>query len=353
MSTFYGQIKPLTSVRFFAAFFVLLSHLDYFQNTNLSFMYVKEGFVGVTLFFILSGFILAYSYQERIIQKRTSAIKFYFARIARIYPLHIVTLILALPFFIMVGQPDMLKFVSNLFLFQAFIPSTEYYFSLNAPSWSISVEFFLYLIFPFIIKLKSKSLLIITVCIILVKLFIPFESEKLKHAFLYISPLLRIADFSIGILIYRYRSSLFIDNKSSVVNSLQFISMFILFIFIVLSGFVDVSYRFDIYYIIPMGFLIFSLSFGNGFIGWLLSNKVIVFLGEASFSLYMTHQLIIKYMISINKKFNILSDASLLMIIITLSIIASIVFYKLIELPMKKWTYDKLLSLRFNKTSTC
>lgn len=344
MSTFDRHIKPLTSIRFFAAFFVLLSHLVYFSKTKFSFFYVEDGFIGVTLFFILSGFILAYSYQEKLEKKQSSAITFYFARVSRIYPLHIATLVCALPIFLY-GNFDIFKLISNIFLFQAFIPSSDYYFSLNAPSWSISVEFFLYLLFPLLIKFNNRTLILLSIVFILVKLLIQIESKDYQHAILYISPIFRIADFTIGILIYRFRKNIPDNFNELKVNITQLSSLIILLLFIYYSSNFNITYRYDIYYIIPMGLLIFSLSFNRGFIGKILSGRIIVFLGEASFSLYMTHQLVIRYSLKINEKLQFLTDGLLLFSIISLSLLVSIVFYKTIELPMKKWTYNKLILL--------
>ncbi|WP_368903526.1 acyltransferase family protein [Providencia sp. 2.29] len=243
------------------------------------------------------------------------------------------------------GNPDLLKFISNLFLFQAFIPSQDYYFSLNAPSWSISVEFFLYLLFPLLIKFRNSYLIVVSIFFIIIKCMLPIETEDTQHAFLYISPLFRIADFSIGILIYRYRRNIFNHTKSVIVNCLQFSSVIILLLFIYFSSYANISYRYDIYYIIPMSLLILSLSFNYGLIGKLLSGRAIVLLGEASFSLYMTHQLVIRYLLKINERFNLLSDGLLLISIISLCLIVSVIFYKFIEIPMKNWTYEKLMSI--------
>nr|WP_314266237.1 acyltransferase [uncultured Moellerella sp.] len=183
-----NHILPLTSIRFFAAIFVLFSHLSYFSATSLSVFYVKEGFIGVTLFFILSGFVLAYSYEDRFKKKKTTIFSFYSARIARIYPLHILTLILALPFFL-INSPDFLSLLSNVFLLQAFIPNDSYYFSLNAPSWSISVEMLFYLLFPLLIRFKASFLISITIILILIKIVLSVSiiDDSLKHAYIYIS----------------------------------------------------------------------------------------------------------------------------------------------------------------------
>ncbi|MET4878796.1 acyltransferase [Morganella morganii] len=348
MSTENKLIKPLSSIRFFAALFVLLSHLGFLSNTNISFFMINEGFIGVTLFFILSGFILSYSYQDRLSNKTISISEFYIARIARIYPLHIITLLISIHFFT-INITGITIFLSNILLLQAFIPHPDYYFSLNAPSWSISVEMFFYLLFPLFIKLNNRTLLLLSFTIIFVKIIIAIFSDELQHAMLYISPLLRLPDFLIGILIYRLRKNYPLELPRHTTNILQFTSIIILFVFVFMSDKINIAHRYDIYYIIPMGLIIFSLSFNSGVIADILSYRTIVYLGEASFSLYMTHQLIIRYLVEINEKYNILPIVYFFIFVILTCIITSLLFYKFIEKPIKKIFFQKMISISQKK----
>lgn len=305
---------------------------------------INEGFIGVTLFFILSGFILSYSYQEKLNSKQSSISQFYIARIARIYPLHVITLLLSLHFFI-INIATLPKLLSNLLLLQAFIPLPDYYFSLNAPSWSISVEMFFYLLFPLLIRLNSFYLLLLSTIFITVKIITSNYSNEFQHAMLYISPLLRLPDFLIGILAYRCRQKLTYVFSFFSVNLLQIFALITLAIFIYFSPYVAIAHRYDIYYIIPMSFLIFSLSINGGGIAQILSNKIIVYLGEASFSLYMTHQLVIRYLVEINERHNIFPIGQFLLLVIITCLAVSLIFYKYIELPSKNLVCKKLTSI--------
>lgn len=65
----------------------------YVVDSTFSTHFYKEGFVGVSFFFILSGFIIAYNYQQKLVERKVSKRQFWVARIARIYPLHIATLL--------------------------------------------------------------------------------------------------------------------------------------------------------------------------------------------------------------------------------------------------------------------
>lgn len=156
-------IKPLTSLRFIFALMVFAFHLTSVQTISkpLSLVYCNilyEGYIGVSFFFILSGFILAYNYQNLLITKKISKYAFWKARIARIYPMHIFTFILAIPLIIYAdkeffnnGVFYIEHAIPNIFLIQNFIPDYSFNHAFNAPSWAISNEMFFYLMFPLII----------------------------------------------------------------------------------------------------------------------------------------------------------------------------------------------------------
>ena len=85
------MINTLTSLRILFALMVFGAHC-YVLDPSFDTHFFKEGFVGVSFFFILSGFIIAYNYEEKLLEKTTTKRTFWVARIARIYPLHLLTL---------------------------------------------------------------------------------------------------------------------------------------------------------------------------------------------------------------------------------------------------------------------
>ena len=95
------QILSLTGVRFFAAFFVLLFHSEYVWLNDLTLIdgpirnVMRSGLSSVGFFFILSGFVLGYRYQG--VSKQFTYRKYYVARLARIYPVLLFSLLLAAP----------------------------------------------------------------------------------------------------------------------------------------------------------------------------------------------------------------------------------------------------------------
>ena len=109
--------------------------------------FASNGYLAVSLFFLLSGFILAYSYDNKIAGGRNRA-SFWKARFARIYPVYLLSLILALPF-----QPGLSRGVALpvLAMVQAWNPfRAELTGAWNYPAWSLSVEMLFYLCFPFL-----------------------------------------------------------------------------------------------------------------------------------------------------------------------------------------------------------
>jgi peptidoglycan/LPS O-acetylase OafA/YrhL len=150
------DIKPLTSLRFFAAMWVVLYHYwPKLAGAGEMPGVVAKGYLGVELFFVLSGFILCHVYLPAYEEGRYKYGDFVWARLARVYPMHLATLLgiglmagaaLALG---MAIDPNILSLAAlpaNLTMTQAWGLSPVA--GWNHPSWSISAEWFAYLTFP-------------------------------------------------------------------------------------------------------------------------------------------------------------------------------------------------------------
>jgi peptidoglycan/LPS O-acetylase OafA/YrhL len=344
------MIKPLTSLRFFFSFAVFLSHIGFIftENTFLNKVYIKvfqEGYIGVSFFFILSGFVLALNYKTKLITKHISFKEFWIARIARIYPLHLLTLIISIP--ISLTSVSVLvwlvKLITNGLLLQSFIPIRDIYFSFNAPSWSISAELFFYALFPLIIigYYKFKNVLFLNlILIIMIPVGIYYLPEKFEHPLFYINPFLRIADFSIGILLYNLYERINIGNTrlTRMATLFEIFSIMLLFLFFGFHKYIPQGYRYSCYYWIPMSAIIFVFAFQAGLFSKLLSHKLLILLGEISFSFYLLHTLFIRCILGVNRKFVIIDNSYLLFtIVFTVALIASYYSYRFIELPASKY----------------
>ncbi|MFN5708183.1 MAG: acyltransferase family protein [Planctomycetota bacterium] len=148
-----AQLDALTGLRFFAALAVLFVHA-----VNLGIRrdagYEQWAASAVSFFFVLSGFILTYVYSERLTWSKVP--EYLVARWARIWPLHVVCLCCAATLFMSRGYlpwnlETLWRFVTNLLLVQSWITIVGWPFSFNGPAWSISTELGFYLAFPLLL----------------------------------------------------------------------------------------------------------------------------------------------------------------------------------------------------------
>lgn len=142
--------------RFVAALGVFIFHLKLI-DTGISPVWNGSYGLFVDMFFILSGFVISYSYPSDARGVRAYS-RFMIRRIARIYPLHLLSLLV---FVVLIGvglertaRSTPLDFLYNLLLLQAW--GVTNHLSFNSPSWSISAEFFCYLIFPLLMLFARK-----------------------------------------------------------------------------------------------------------------------------------------------------------------------------------------------------
>lgn len=361
-----SELSSLTSLRFFAAAVVVLSHLTVLRvsedalTSDLYKSIFHEGFIGVTFFFILSGFILSHTYAERL-HRGMSYRNFMVRRVARIYPLHLLTFFAALPIAVaslLTGQRNSSSFiqelVANLSLVQAFAPAPNIHFSFNAPSWSISCEMFFYFLFPMLVFSKSRWLIGVVVGIYVGQQIVGISSnEDTVHFLVYIFPPSRIADFITGILLYRVFTS--IDAPSAkLATVLQLASLAILGVTFILKSFIPEYARYDAYYVPAMSLIILSFAWQQGIPSQRLSTRMLVTLGNASYSLYLVHQVIIRYgeyvRIKVMHASGITSELLFALTYILISLGLSIFLFRFFENKAKAFIVDSLSVRQLNQT---
>ena len=353
------MIKPLTSLRFIFALLVFFSHLQFLENGEsnlLNWLYTNifvEGYIGVSFFFILSGFIIAYNYQDSILEKKGTVSAFYKKRFARIYPLHILTFILTLPYaynvFVENIYSGIAKALTNLTLTQSFILDREYFFSFNAPSWSISDEMFFYCLFPILIlkipslnRVKKYAVLSFVILFPLISFFVP---ESYHRAIFYINPLFRLVDFVIGIILFNIFRQMSAKKYSAKWNfNIIEISVIILFLaFFSFHQYIPQAAKYSFYYWIPMSLIVLVFAHQKGIISRLLSNKIFIHLGKLSFGFYLYHQIILKYIIFFNHKIYHLNNYQIIVFVLTFTLLISHFSYKYYEQPMNKYLKKKMI----------
>ena len=237
------QLTHLTSIRFFAALHIFIFHLyevhrfskgqedgedgialpifDAVPSPLLN--WVRHGYFSTSLFFLISGFILSYLYilpDGRMSQDKQT---FWVARLSRVYPLHILVILLAAPIAIgVVAFTD----AGNMFdlvvsgllcatLLQAWFP--PYALSWNAPTWALSAVAFYYLAFPWLVtvmRFLSHGQKFIALAVLPVVSLVPTyiflavfpdggEPMSFWHEFVMRTPLLWIPHFFMGMLLAR------------------------------------------------------------------------------------------------------------------------------------------------------
>lgn len=226
-----AHLAALTSLRFFAAFAVLMFHyVRDLSDGRVGNALASVGYTGVTFFFVLSGFILAHNYKDVDFKQRTTVLRFYAARLSRVYPVLLVTLLLSVPFAIaqwLKMPPGTLKTLaaSSALLaplgLHAWVPGAAC--AINCPSWSISTEFFFYLLFPLMvlpIMRRPRLSLLVTLgawalacgaCLWLWEAFgdgssimFPHEAtaRELSAQAIKYFPIGRLPEFALGIVLY-------------------------------------------------------------------------------------------------------------------------------------------------------
>jgi peptidoglycan/LPS O-acetylase OafA/YrhL len=344
------QIHALTSLRFFAALYVVFFHEFPGSQKNPAFIlhFISLGFVSVSFFFLLSGYILAIVYLPRT---KLETYSFGIARFARIYPLFFVTLLADTPFLFhqrtaLYGiKPAIVKtfgtLVGNLSMLQAWTARLQY--ALNEPAWSLSVEAVFYASFPLIgralWRLHGRSLWFTATALYLGGqlavwlLTVPLHMGELKF-----NPLLHLSTFSLGILLARWQR----DNNARTAPagppSMLLYGALALSITAFLA-IVPLGHRVP-YTNLQHGLLaplfaamIWALSYPQFRVSQWLSQRWLVVLGESSFGLYLLHAVVLHWYVGTDEKMTGEQFVVYLFLCIGLSVLSFYYF----ETPARKW----------------
>lgn len=305
--TIRTTLAPLTSLRFIAALLVLTHHAGLFS----------PGYAGVTFFFVLSGFILAFNYFDRL-EHRADLIAFARRRFARIYPSHLLTFALAIPLAGVaaaqggVGQVDMGKAIATLLLMQGWSPDRTVYFSANAVSWSISNEVFFYMLFPWLLAIFTarpvrRGGVLVTLWLSALVLLATVwwllradssDADLLTHYVFYINPVVRLGEFVLGVWSGVRFARLWRAGPKTACSPVWEAALvpFVVAPFALLWLY-DVPHPFAASLLfLPASWAaieIFARSAGP--LARLLGHPALLMMGKASFMLYMIHQLAIRY----------------------------------------------------------
>ena len=357
------HLKPLTSLRFFAAMWVVLFAFWPHLAVGFTPMIVSKGYLGVEVFFTLSGFILCHVYLPGFEAGRFNYGSFLWARLARVYPLHLACL-LAIGALggaaVMLGRaidPNILSLpalVPNLTLTHAWglSPVSGW----NHPSWSISAEWFAYLSFPAFalaaIRMRSRPWLaaVASVAFLLV-LNLVFErlaGFPLTRATIYWGALRIVPCFAFGSALYLLWRSGAVRRRSWALAGAS-----------IFGAALVIGAQFglaDPLLVVLGGGLILSLAGLSSTGSKALSHPAFVYLGEISYSIYMVHTL--WGLIFVNGIASILhlSDGRLplgiWLILVGATVPLAAGSYHLVEKPARGWLKNRRANLAHRGLNT-
>lgn len=362
------RLEGLTTLRFFAAFHVILFHLNvegiltggpwWYQN------FASIGYVGVNFFFVLSGFILVYTYAASDLDPR----RFWQARFARIYPAYLLSLAITAPFFFITAKSLNLSFfrwseqhlalssILTLLLLQSWFPQGA--LAWNPVCWSLSVEAFFYSLFPSLLKrtkpLSRRRLLFWIAGTWLISLgasvaymvIHPDGAAKVNSTettlfwknVLSFNPLVRLPEFVVGMFACR----LFLARTGS--RRLGSIC--------ILSGVAGVALVTIFANQVPNPVIstgLLSPAFAAIIYGvalqprWtrILALPPLVYLGEASYSLYLLHSYVMSTVLGAIPHWPL---AVRVVLCVGAAIAASLISFKVIEQPARRFLRPKMAS---------
>ncbi len=330
------HFSGLNTLRFFAAYFVLLHHGEtirakYGLPNYEHFSFFRNGSLAVSFFFVLSGFLITYLLLSELAKKQDINLsKFYMRRVLRIFPLYYLLVIIgliAIPIFLHLihfpnTQPYDTATGGVLFLFfLSFVVNAVFGSHLLEPLWSIGVEEYFYLIWAPLFKFFKTHILKVIGGVILVKsmIILFFSTQNINNEwFRVIGDILLSLKFelmAIGGLgayaVFKHKSR--VENAFVFTLIFQILFLTILFIRLFLNGYC-IENQFLIYKFLFLTPLVGSFTEGGLFL-WLilnvsvnpkalfkLNNAFLEKLGEISYGIYMYQMLVIFGVVLVFKK---------------------------------------------------
>jgi len=358
----YRMIDPLTGLRAYAAFWALSRHfflgnayaIGFGARVNLgpAYPFAIMGSDAIDIFFMLSGFVITYVYRARFALgiHRTELWKYYAVRLGRIYPVHI-----ALIGVMAVGYAtDYLPFdrrpfdwpglLVNVALVQCwgFYPDLVW----NDPSWTVSAEWFAYLLFPlFVVAFgsirKVGPLLIAAVVLTVVYYLARYEIGGYLRGNLGPGSLMRATyGFLLGMVLHGLYENHFLARANWDRIVVVAIVALVAVTFLPIHG-----YGFPLFVYGPIVVLVYGLTQATGYAARIFDNRVAMFLGEISYSIYLVHYPLLRcltYKLG-PRMVELTADAGqpilwlLTFGVVALIVAAATVLYYTIELPCRNY----------------
>lgn len=330
MNTSKKQLTGLTIFRFISALYVFLFHcnLRFPAKDTPDFIYhfIRNGAVGMTFFFVLSGFVLAWAHKDGIGRE------YFKKRIIRIYPAYLFMGCLTIP---LLYNIEYNKVIASVILFfttsQSWFPESFSVWNFGG-SWSVSTEMFFYLCFPAFLGLVKKQPLFFAILTFIISSLIYPISISINENYstfpnLYISPIHRLPEFifgmSLGVLFTKHGGY-----KHFLTLSLAITVSLVILLFA--APFDNKSFIANNIMIIPStGLLIWAFATIKIYPNPI--TNALVYLGNSSYSFYLMQLPIMLYLDKYKMNLNNYSWETKWATLFILTLILSIICYELIE----------------------
>jgi peptidoglycan/LPS O-acetylase OafA/YrhL len=352
------RLDSLTTLRFGAALLVFVLHVYVYvwyaggdmEQVPFGAVALRSALAGVSFFFLLSGFVLTWSAREEDTPRT-----FIRRRLAKIYPNHLVTWVVALLLLLWAGeQVGALRALSTLLLVEAWISLPEVGLGVNPVSWTLACELFFYLCFPYLHRLIAKirperlwywaagCLAAIAVVPLVIMAVTPaepkggpFQTTLLQTWLTYNFPPVRLLEFVLGILLARI-----------VITGRWYPKRLGLALIAVPLGFVAslqvvFPYLVTAILVVPLAMMVLASAHSDitGSPG--LRRRSWIWLGDISFAFYMTHVLVILYLhrlLDPEGDAGAAADTGFTALYLVISVLVSWLLYGVVERPaMRRW----------------
>ncbi|MEI7583024.1 acyltransferase [Runella sp.] len=378
-------LSNLTPLRGIAALLTVMFHVDLMLGGGNVLLKFKDSFLinrmylMVDFFFVLSGFIMCHVYANRFI---TSVSKnefkhFTIARFARVYPLHLFTLlycILLYSFFLLAGGVDTnpISLVSNDFktipshLLLLHSMNVNEWFTWNNASWSISTEWWMYMLFPFLVKpfLKLNSFgraIVILACfagyVFITFVIVPIVTVPASIPFVAVNPadltinvsyqygfLRCLFGFVLGMMVYQY----YVEGTAKRLFANGY-ALLLLTLGLGLCLHFAVP---DVFSVAFFPLILLSAAYGSKRMDAFFGTKPLQRIGDWSFSIYLVHQplmytigTIMSYLNPPNPnapaglppQIDMLTGWVICIVFIAFTLLISYLTYRFVEVPARNW----------------
>ena len=343
--------------RIVAVLFVFLFHSNMHFGCDYGFLnsFVKEGAIFMTAFFLLSGFSLYYTWNDRELLKIGNVKSFLIKRAASILPLYYAIYVLYL-----IVYPDKQTVLENILLAPIEILGIQstftslFNFTNNGGTWFISCLLICYLIYPYIQEILKqvtiKTKIIIVVIAVFILIYAPFIQTYFKTGSIYADPFYRLLEFVIGVILCSIMETIKDWKYSHILFSwytviIEFVTLVIGVMIAQGMGIPKNIYMQFNFVALPL-FILQLISMSNLTIRLLKSNgiieKTILFFSSISYAFFLAQ------FFTWDLSFIIIDfigmDSNLLRIFVSFSVclLISTVLHKLIEKPVKQFVIKHL-----------